>query len=392
MQGVTQKNGMNKLYPHQQRFMERNPDKAILAWDTGTGKSHVAQYWLKLRDEENALVVCPKQVLGDWKRRTKATVLTKEQFVKLCRMARAPSALVIDECDEFGSALFAKGRSMRTKAMYEFIRANPHMPVLGLTATPVRSHPANLHTLLCFVGMYYPWGKWRDHFYSLEMRPYLPRPAYLPRSDWRIRIRPFIEKHCDIALLKDIVVNVPEELHEVVNVKTPEIESYDPDPMRRFVEEHRAEQRLKAKDVQRIAKGYSKAFVVVHYREQIEQLAEELAKERQVYVLDGSVKDQDAVIHAANEDRECYFIVQASIGAGFDADSFSCMIFASMSYKVRDLVQMRARIKRIHNLHPVHYYYLIGGKRDKAIYDTLEKGQDFVPGIYLARAASCKKA
>jgi hypothetical protein len=381
------------LYPHQEEFLRSNPDKALLAYEAGCGKSYVAAHWLEKRDATNALVVCPKQIQSDWKKRTSATVLTKEQFAKLdTRLFNAPSALVVDEADEFASPLFWKGRSQRTKALYEFIRANPTMPVLLLTATPVRSNPANLHTLLCFIGVYYPWAKWRDHFYSLEMRPYLPRPAWMPRRDWRTRIQPFIEKHCKIALLHDIVTDTPEEQHEVLPVPTPAVRSLDPEPMRRFTEEHRAEQVCKAKEIQRIGRGYRKVFVVAHYREQIEALEKELGKERQVYVLHGGVADQGAVIRAAQEDPECYFIVQASIGAGFDADSFSCMIFASMSYKVRDYVQMKARIKRIHNLHPVHYYYFIGGERDQAIYDTVQQGLDFVPSEWLARPTARQAA
>ena len=96
-------------------------------------------------------------------------------------------------------------------------------------------------------------------------------------------------------------------------------------------------------------------------------------------MVNGSVKDQETILKQANECDECFLIVQASLGAGFDADSFSCVVFASMSYKARDWVQMKFRVRRIHNLHPVQYYYLIGGECDEAVYDTIMLGKDFLP-------------
>jgi hypothetical protein len=54
-------------------------------------------------------------------------------------------------------------------------------------------------------------------------------------------------------------------------------------------------------------------------------------------------------------------------------------VFASMSYRVRDFVQMKYRVRRIHNLHPVEYNYLIGGRCDKAVKKVIDMGRDFVP-------------
>ena len=34
-----------QLYTHQQRFLEANPKKALLAWEMGTGKSLAAIEW-----------------------------------------------------------------------------------------------------------------------------------------------------------------------------------------------------------------------------------------------------------------------------------------------------------------------------------------------------------
>ena len=70
-------------------------------------------------------------------------------------------------------------------------------------------------------------------------------------------------------------------------------------------------------------------------------------------------------------------------GAGFEIPSFSCMVFASQGYSVRNYVQMKARIRRINALKPVIYYHLLGGKCDNMIYKSIEEGKDFVPSEYL---------
>jgi len=65
-----------------------------------------------------------------------------------------------------------------------------------------------------------------------------------------------------------------------------------------------------------------------------------------------------------------------------DADKFSVVVFASMSYKYIDTAQMKFRVKRIHNLHENTFIYLLGGKCDKACYDCISAGKNFDPIEY----------
>ncbi len=153
--------------------------------------------------------------------------------------------------------------------------------------------------------------------------------------------------------------------------------------MRKFVEDHRLEQKPKPKEILKIASGYRKVIVVAHYTEQIDELEKALKKDRPVYVLDGRTKEAQDVITAAEEDPECFFIIQASVGAGFEVPSFACMIFASQGFSVRNYVQMKARIKRVNALKPVIYYYMLGGRADRTVYKNIEMGKDFVPSEYL---------
>jgi hypothetical protein len=131
--------------------------------------------------------------------------------------------------------------------------------------------------------------------------------------------------------------------------------------------------------------GYRKVIVVAYYREQIDDYVARIGDNRQVFVLTGSVKNQDAVIQDAREADDCVFIIQAQMGAGFDAGEFSVVIFASMSFRYVDYVQMKGRVKRINNLHENTFIYLLGGKNDQAVYNSIQQNKDFDVHDYLSK-------
>ena len=370
---------------HQEKFVSGYSGSRLLVHEGGSGKTICACLWLKDGRDADALVICPKKVVRKWQQAlkdwgTKATVLSKEQFKKT--EIREWSAVVLDEADEFASPLFvAKARSQLTEHFYGLGDNHFKTKTLLCTATPVRSNPWNLHTLLTFVGVYIDWKAWRSRLFVLQRMPYLPRPAYIPVKNWRQLMRPILEKYADIVLLKDII-DLPPVTETQILVETPPFVKQIDD--KDFFTEHRWEQQNKHKDILELAKGFRKVLVVAYYREQIAELEKQLSKDREVFVIHGGITDQESVIQQATDSDECFFIVQASIGAGFDADSFSCVVFASMSYAVRDYIQMKGRVRRIHNLHPVWYNYLIGGRCDRAILKNIELGKDFVPSTWNA--------
>lgn len=383
---------MRKLYRHQQRFIDKNPDRALLLWEGGLGKSLAAIRWLGLREERRGLVVCPKSIVGKWRRDlelegVKATVMSRDDIKKYDLSSY--SALVLDEAQDFSSPLFTKQRSARAMRIYNHIKEHPDTHVLLLTATPVRSTPWNIHTLACYLKIVWPVKAFRDKFfYFTDM---FGRYHYELRDNWRTEVRPYIEQIADIVLMHD-VVDVPLQHHQVIDIawtkeQEKALSSQYLEPAAEWHERHRAENGPeKLKVVKELASKYRKVILVCHYTQQIVDYGLELVKERQVFALSGATKDQDAVIEAAKAADDCIFIVQASMGAGFDADEFSVVIFASMSFKYVDYAQMKFRVKRIHNLHENTFIHLLGGKNDRAVYETIEKGKDFDVLEYLRKA------
>lgn len=373
-----------KLYQHQEHFINRNPNYAILAWEMRTGKSFPASIWIDHPSRAgNTFIITPKQNKKDWERfNTKAIVLTKEEFKKVQPTIKNPTAIVVDEIHYFASALFLKGRSQLSTALYTLVKDNPNMHVLGLTATPVRQDAWSLHTLLCYIGAYYPWKAWREEFFRKEKRPYLPYPVWFPKPDWRINIRKYIEKHCDIVSMKDVVDYLPPMEPTFIEVKLPKYK-LPTDRLVTWTHEHQYEQTDKCKEILKLGMGYRKVLVVVHYTQQIDDLKAELEKDKPVYVLDGRTKDADKTKRGAQEADDCYFIVQASMGFGFDGYMFGALVFVSMSHSCLNHTQMLGRMRHIKHLHTVPVYYLFGGRWDKRIYDTIKRGEDFNPHIYM---------
>lgn len=374
-----------ELYDWQKKALYEPNDYAMWCCECGTGKSYAAGEWVKQASRNSKPVVfCPKQIVSDWSKRTPTASVYTPQTILKERLPDQPSAIIVDEADAFASPLFLPTkRSKCADKLYNYIRQNPQAHVLLLTATPVRSTPWNLHTLLCYIGRYIDFKQWREKYFYLDQPRYMSRPGYFPRPGWQKMMQEVIDGNATVALMKDMVDELPPETYEIIKLKPPTYEKNEEwEASKQFVEDHLLEQGGKVKEITRISKGYRKVVVVAHYRQQIDELYKNLSRERETFVLDGRTGNVESVIAAAEASDECYFIIQSSVGAGFEIPSFSCMIFASQSYSVRNFVQMKARIRRINALKPVIYYHLLAGKCDKMIYESIQEGRDFIPSEY----------
>lgn len=375
-----------KLYAWQEQALNSDNDYALWCAEAGTGKSFAANLWLDQQDRNrNPVILCPKQITKNWsERRPNAHVATKQSILRH-HLPENPSAIIVDEADEFGSPLFVGAkRSKCAEILYNYIKKHPNAHVLLLTATPVRSSPWNIHTLLTYIRRYEDWKAYREKYFMLDHPRYMTRPAWFPRKGWQQMMQPIIDKNAVLALMKDMVGELPPETYEVIKLPAPNYEKNEEwEASKQFVEDHLLEQREKDSTIKDVSKGYRKVVIVCQYREQIDALRESLSKERTTFVLDGRTGDAHEVIAAAEAHPECYFIIQASVGAGFDLHSFACMIFASQGYSVRNYVQMKARIRRIESLKPVIYYFLQAGRCDRMIYNSIMEGRDFVPSEYM---------
>ena len=365
--------------PHQQRIIDLNPKKYILNWEMRVGKSLPAAIWIDLPSQgDNTYIITKKSNKKEWQGyKTRATVLTKEEFKKTEIIN--PTAIVVDECHHFGSALFVKGRSDLATKFYKLVKQYPQCHMMLLTATPVRNSPWSFHTLLCYIGEYYEWKKWRDKFFVLQRMPFLRFPAYFPIPNWREEMMKLVEKHTDIVSLKNVVDDLPPAETKVIHVKgTKYVRPID--EVVTWTHEHRHEQKAKVAEILEL--GYRKVILVVYYTEQIDELAKQLKEYKPVFILDGRTKDQEGTIAQAQEAEECYFIVQAGCGEGWDGWMFGTMVFVSMPHSVVQFTQMSGRLRHPKHLKMTETIFYIGGRWDERIYKTLMEGRSFDPHTY----------
>lgn len=378
------------LYDWQKDFLNNNDkDRVLLCAEAGCGKTISAICWLKLRPKLKALVIAPKGIQLKWREElklwgAKADVVTNDEIKRMD--LEKYQAIIIDECQNFCSALFDKTRSQRATVIYQYVRTHPKAHIFLASATPIRSKPENLHTLACYLGVYWDIKKFRDEFLHLTDRFGIYH--YEPNKDWRTKIRTKLEQLAHIVLLSDCA-DIPKQEHTVKEIpwtdgqkKALKEQAYA-EPAKEWHMRHRLEQGDgKYKELEKIMDGYRKVVVVCYYLEQIADYQKRIGNDRQVYVMTGSTKDQGQVVKDANESYDCILLIQANLGQGFDLDKFSVMVFASMSFAFVNMVQMQARTCRIHNLHENLYIYLLGGKCDTDVFNQLKKGYDFHPPAY----------
>lgn len=361
------------LRPHQQRFVDVNPDRAMLYWTPRAGKSLAAARWSEsISRSGRVVVVCKKSNKKEWQRYCRrATVFTKEEFKKYGEIISECSAIIVDEIHHHLAPLhITKERSAQAEALYNFLRKHrPHF--LGLSGTPMTNKPASVHTLLTYLGVAPPWKEFQKQFYSLEFLPYLPRPAWMPKKGWRAEAQRLLEQHTDVVTLEEIAPYLPEEIHEVIKVKAGKY-AYGEDEERCWTKDHRAEQYNKAEAIRGLE--LRKAIIVCKYTEQIEDLANKLKRDKPVYILNGQTKNQEQTIKDAQDDPSCYLIVQAAMGEGYNGHQFDAMVFASMDHRFISYQQMKARLVSLDHPKPRVYYYLLSdGKFDVLIHSYVVK-------------------
>ena len=69
------------LFSHQQALLNRNPRKAMLAWNMGTGKTLASIKWAE-QNNYNTLVVCPKGLVEQWQQQVRITKGSRTPITK----------------------------------------------------------------------------------------------------------------------------------------------------------------------------------------------------------------------------------------------------------------------------------------------------------------------
>jgi superfamily II DNA or RNA helicase len=409
------------LYPHQAQLVDTLPYTHLLCWSCGTGKTLAS---IKLtRQHERVLVICPKPIKENWRREidkwndvggSKYYIYTKEEFRKHHKtdsMLKNMNAVIVDEAHFFGNY-----KSQLHKALWWYVNYHNIPYRYFLTATPYLSTPWNIWALAKLLGhddrtwQYKAFQK--KYFYPMNIAG---RTIYQPKVNISKEIATLVNKLGTTVKMEDCVdlpdVIEREEYFDLTDSQKQGIRNIDEyTPIVRFTKIHQISGGSlkgneynkdmyfiseKLRRVSEYAQTHKKLVVVCRYNNEIEMIRKKLTREYNVRVITGQVKNRDEMVQKANEDTHCVLLVNAACSEGYELPTFDTMIFYSHDFSLKNYEQIKGRIQRINNIHPVQYIHFITrpcrlrseiGEYtvdiDKAVYEALQRKKDFQIEIY----------
>jgi superfamily II DNA or RNA helicase len=394
------------LYKHQQAFLDKNPNKRLLCWGTGSGKSLAAIEWAKLRGG-TCIVVVPKALKEKWRRDVKKyhaesmswDVMSKEEFRAMWDKLVKPTSLIVDEA-HYHSGI----NSLMSKNLYKFLKKHKLDNVLLLTATPYLSTPWNIYTLARHLGYNWNYMDFRQTFFQ---------DRYIGR-----RVVPEVKEGIEPAIaalvagIGDVVrldecVDVPDQVVESEMFKmTPAQEAakkaiIEVNPLVKFVKIHQIEQGCLKDDgytgdkfydcdkidrILELAAGTPKIAIVCRYNLQIDAIYKALGQTelgQYTHIIRGETKNRDAVVASVEAASRAIVLINAECCEGYEISSVNLWLFASLSFSYKSYVQMMGRALRINNLKKNVYVHLVtAGGVDQEVFNAIMAKQDFHLEIY----------
>lgn len=406
-----------ELFKHQERFLERNPNKCLLCWDTGSGKTFTSLLWAKSRGAaHDTLVICPKALKENWQRAagtifpfssSRVNLVTKEEFRRDWESyPDGVKRIIVDEAHYFAGMKSAMSKSLR-----KFIRKHGVVEILLLTATPYMSTPWNIYVLAGHLGYMWSYPKFKDKFFEER---YLT--SKVPGRGQMRRTVPVIKRGIEgdiaslVARIGDVVrldecADIPEQLFvppeffdltpEQVRAKKDVLEF---NPIVRYTKYHQIENgtvkgdgyepdvflpNYKTERIKDLCAENDKIIIVCRYNLQISSLKENLKEiGKPIFVIQGATKNKDTVVQEAERAEKAIVLVNAACSEGYELPSFPLMVFASLSFSYKDYKQMIGRILRINKLKKNVYMHLLCDEIDLAVYSSIMQKQDFSIEIY----------
>lgn len=402
-----------KLYDHQQALVDKAPDKWLLAWEVGTGKTLAALSLLKYP----ALVIVPKSLKEQWlenKGKHQIDVYTKEEFRKNHLELTKYNAIIFDEIHYFSGMQGIRKKSAMLKAALSYIKKHNPIQIYGLTGTPYLSTPWNIYALAEILGYKWDYNKYKNCFFSMvNMGRRFPVPIVNKKVMWH---NSFVPTEEAIAMLVNYIgntvrmdecVDVPsqvyqEEYFELTNEQKTAITKIDDvNPIVRWTKIHQIcggtlksdgyseDQIFKSEKMERIVQlcaEHKKLIIVCRYNYEIESIRfkiEKVNKKREVFIINGQNKDRASSITEANNSENCIILIQASCSEGYELPSFPLMVFYSYSFSLKDYIQIKGRVQRLNNIKKnVYLSLVVKGEIDEDVYKCIKNKESFDIEIY----------
>jgi superfamily II DNA or RNA helicase len=395
---------MRSLYKHQQEILDASPNKALLALDTGLGKSFLSLELAKVKNKAPVLIICPKALTQNWEREiTEAeigmpyTVITKETFRRDWDKLPNYPTIIADECHYFASLT-----SQMSKTLTKYFKKwnTPYRYLL--TATPYMSTPWNIFVLANHLdlGLSY-WSFRREYFVDVNMGG---RMVPLVKKGKEEDIKAIIKKVGFLYAMEDCF-DVPEQVFELETFElTPPQKRgikniTEPEHIVYWTKRHQIENGClkgdeyteteyfksnKTERIRDICLEHKKVAIVCRYNAQIDMLKETLEKDKHhVLLIRGDVKDRDAVVQEVNKLDEVIVLIQASCSEGYELQTVGTIVFASLDFSYKNYKQMKGRFLRANALKKnLFIHMVVDDGVDKDVYNNIMNKQDFSLSLY----------
>jgi len=401
---------MPKLFDHQKRILNKNPERLLIAHGTGTGKTLTALALLR-RNKEVGLVIVPKQLKKQWHRQAilfevshLVHIISKEEFKKDWAKLPAYNAIVVDEFHYFGNL-----KSQLSKALINY--QNKHKPKYfwGLTATPYLSTPMNIYALATHLG--YRWNYWafQNRFFSMVKFGRKRVPVVKPGIE--DDIAELVRNIGDVVGLEEVATDnnlgdLPEQITEVevfglTNEQKKAIaEIQETEFIARWTKKHEIEQGFiygneyddfvykklpcdKTERIKDLVQERNKVAVFCRYNAQIDYLKEELSTIcPHILVINGKTKDKDAVVQEVEKLDKCVVLINSACSEGYELPSVGLIVFASLSFSFKDFTQAKGRFLRANKLKRNVFVVLVSDGVDQDVWGAIQRKQDFNMAIY----------
>lgn len=392
------------LYFHQQSLLNANPQRHLIAWQVGTGKTRMA---LELAKKNGVvpLVVVPKMLKEKWRREALALevpayIVSKEEFRRDHKELPVCGAVIVDEAHQ----AFGNFKSQTYKCALAYFKRCAIQYVWLLTGTPYTSTPWSIFSLAKLVGVKLDYFDFRKQFFT--ERYFGRRLVFEPKKGIENELADLVKTFGSIVRM-DECVDVPDQVIEEETYElTKEQEKYlgrvrdrETNPLARFTKYHQiasgiligdeftppvAFDCLKNDRIVDLAEDTAKMAVFCRYNFHIDALASRLGElDIPTLIIRGDTEDRDAVVAQAEAMDRVVVLINSACSVGYELPSIGVVVFASLSYSYVDFEQAKGRFLRINKLKK--NLYIIMTTRDSAdepVKESIDLKQNFNDTIF----------
>jgi SNF2 family DNA or RNA helicase len=397
---------VKEYYKHQQRILDLNPERFLIAHDRGAGKT-ITALGLALNNKVRPLIVVPKPVRKKWHREmvgmgVDGRVMSREDFRKLATVENFSEydALIIDEAHYGFPTLKAQ---LHKKAQWYIKKYNVKYVWL-LTGSPYTSTAWSVYGLAQLLGYNWNYRQFQERFF--EQRWIGRKVIWEPRNDVQDELAKLVRLIGDTIPLS-ACADVPEQTYEVetfeINAEqkrlNKQILENEPNPLVRTTKYHQVASGImigneftedvtcdsaKNARIMEYAEENKKLVVFSRYNIHLDLLSAMLSKRGVPHaIINGEVDDKEVIIEQAEKSDRFVLLINAACSVGYELPSFDLVLFASLSYSFVDYSQACGRVLRINHLKKnVYIIMLTEGTVDDAVWSSIQNKQSFSEAIF----------